>query len=261
MPEVPDLTVFAENLGKKVTGKRIVTAKYHRQKRLNVSPEELSSSLISNKITKVERVGKEICFRISNGSSLYIHLMLSGGFVLTSDDEVEKVDYPILTVSFAGGSAMAVTDPKGWVNVALNPKESTAAPDALNLTADYLKAVFQKQPRMLIKAFLLDQQLVGGIGNAYADEILWAARISPKSVVGKLPPEAIESLVKAIPAVLNEATDYLRKKHPDMVAGEFREFLKVHGSSIKRSPTGSPVIKEQVMSKATYYTEEQKLYK
>ena len=155
---------------------------------------------------------------------------------------------------------MLITDPKGWVKIALNPESHVEAPDALTITAEYLHAVFRKQSKMLVKAFLLDQNLIGGIGNAYADEILWKARISPKSVVGKLPPKAIDSLVESIPAVLKEGIEEIRKRRPGIVSGEVREFMKVHGPSLKMSPTGSPIIKELIRSKTTYYTEEQILY-
>jgi formamidopyrimidine-DNA glycosylase len=259
MPELPDLTVFAENLAKAVVGKKIVGAEYHLAKRPNVSPEELCAALASSTIKKVERAGKQVRLTTDKGDAVLVHLMLTGGFVLATDKELGKIDSPVLTLRFSDGSALAVSDPKGWANVNLNP-EPEAVPDALSVSADYLKSKFQKKPKTLIKPFLLDQKLIGGIGNAYSDEILWRARISPKSEVGKLPPEAVAALLEAIPAVLNEATDYLRKHHSDMIAGEFREFLKVHHPSLKQSPTGSRIIKEQIASKKTYYTEEQKLY-
>lgn len=260
MPELPDLTVFAENLRKVVVGKKIARVTYHLQKALKVSPENLSKSLVSSEIVKVERVGKQVCFTTSKGAALFVHLMLNGGFVLTSEKEVDRVDSPVFSLCFSDGSALVLNDPKGLANVSLNP-ESDPVPDGLSVSAEYLKSKFQKKSKTLIKPFLLDQKLIGGIGNAYSDEILWKARISPKSEVGKLPPEAIDALVQAIPQVLKEATDYLRKHHPDMIAGEFREFLKVHNPSLKQSPTGSRIIKEQIASKKTYYTEEQKLYR
>jgi formamidopyrimidine-DNA glycosylase len=113
----------------------------------------------------------------------------------------------------------------------------------------------------VVKSFLLDQQLLGGIGNAYADEILWEARISPKSVVGKLPDQAVVKLAASIPAVLNHAIDYLRRHHAGMISGEIRDFLAVHNPKAKASPTGAPIIIEQIASKKTYYTEEQVLYR
>jgi len=261
MPELPDLTIYAENLRKAVVGKRIDSVVHHGSGRLNVTAEELSESLVATEMDDVERTGKQISFRTSSGSVLRVHLMLTGGFVLTSSRELDRLDAPIVTISFSDGSALAVTDPKGWAVLALNPTAETEAPDALELSAEYLQRIFDKKPRALIKSLLLDQSLIGGIGNAYADEILWKARISPKSAAGKLPPEAVASLAEAIPAVLKDAIEQLRKRHPDMVAGEYREFLKVHGPTLKTSPTGAPIIKENVQSKRTYYTEEQTLYK
>lgn len=259
MPELPDLTVFAENLGKAVIGKKIAGIEYQGSKNARTSTAELTRALGGSTVTKVERVGKRVCFGTDNGGSFCVHLMLTGGFVLRGADAKGRIDFPVLKVTFGDGSLLAVEDPKGWANVTLNP-EPDEAPDALEVSAEYLREKFRKRPRTQVKAFLLDQQMVGGIGNAYSDEILWQARISPKSQVGKLPPEAVDALVAAIPAVLNEATDYLRKHHPDIVAGEYREFLKVHGPTLKHSPTGSRIVKEQILSKKTYYTDEQTLY-
>jgi formamidopyrimidine-DNA glycosylase len=260
MPELPELTVFADNLGKRIIGKKIVSANYHREKRLNVPLKEFAGALQSAKIKKVERVAKEICFHLDNGSFFSVHLMLKGGFLLTSGQEVEELPNLILSVVFEDGSAMAVTDPKGLVTVGLNRRPAAEIPDGLAVTEEYLASMFKKQPKVLVKPFLIDQAKIGGIGNAYSDEILWLARISPKSQVGKLPPEAVKALVQAIPAVLNEAIDEIRKRRPDALSGEIRDFLKVHGPAHKVSPTGARIIKEQIQTKKTYYTDEQVLY-
>jgi formamidopyrimidine-DNA glycosylase len=260
MPELPELTVFAENLAKSVTGKNIVHARYHREKRLNVTHDDFAKALESSKIERVERVAKEICFYLDNGTFFSVHLMLNGGFLIGSAKEVEKLGNLILSITFADGSALAVTDPKGLVTVGLNRRPATEVPDGLKVTEEYLVSMFKKQPKVLVKPFLIDQARIGGIGNAYSDEILWLARISPKSPVGKLPPEAVKALVRAIPAVLNEAIAEIRKRRPDALAGEIRDFLKVHGPGLKKSPTGALIMKEQIQTKKTYYTEEQVLY-
>lgn len=260
MPELPDLTVYAENLGKALVGKRIEQGEYHGRGRLNVAAEELAAAVAGAEVTAVERTGKQVTFRLGNGATLRIHLMLTGGFAITSSSGVKEVRYPVLTLLFADGAALAVADEKGWASVTLNPGAEKEAPDALELTEEELQRLCAKKPRTLIKTLLLDQALIGGIGNAYADEILWAARISPKSPAGKLPPEAVRALSRAIPEVLHEAIAELRKRHPDMVSGEYREFLKVHRPELRTSPTGARIIKENVQSKRTYYTEEQLLY-
>jgi len=261
MPELPDLTIYAENLGKAVIGKKIDRVEYYRRGRLDATSEELTESLLKTEIAEVRRAGKQIHFEAKNGVVLRVHLMLTGGFALTTAGELDRLDSPILAICFTDGSAVAVTDPKGWATLALNPKVGAEVPDALDLDGDHLQRLIAKKPKALIKSLLLDQSLIGGIGNAYADEILWRARISPKSAAGKLPPEAVIALAEAIPAVLKDAVEQLRKRHPDMVAGEYREFLKVHSPTLKVSPTGAMIIKENISSKRTYYTEEQKLYK
>jgi formamidopyrimidine-DNA glycosylase len=261
MPELPELTVFAENLSKSVIGKEIVKAKYCGKKKLSVPAEDLSRALESARIEKVQRVGKQLCFCLSNDAVVFIHLMLKGGFVLTTDREVDALDALMLSIIFADGTALALTDPRGMASVALNPRKGPEPPDGLKVSADYLKKAIRKQPHKMIKILLIDQEVIGGIGNAYSDEILWRARISPKSEAGKLPPQAVDALVEAIPAVLNDAIREIRKRRPDAVAGEEREFLKVHGPALKTSPTGARIIKEEVQSKITYYTDEQVLYR
>jgi formamidopyrimidine-DNA glycosylase len=144
--------------------------------------------------------------------------------------------------------------------VALNPDLRGRAPDALEVTPDYLKQVFNRKPKALVKSLLLDQEFIGGIGNAYSDEILWQARISPKSPAGSIPPEAMERLASAIPSVLLAATDHLRKNHPGMISGEFRDFLSVHNRDRSVSPTGHRIVIEKVGSKKTYYTDEQEFF-
>lgn len=260
MPELPDLTVYAENLGKKLNGKKVDKVAYHQRGKVNATAAELSDALAGGELSAVQRAGKQVAFRFGNGSVLRVHLMLTGGFLLTDVAGLERLRYPVLSITFSDGSALAVTDEKGWASVTLNPGAEKDAPDALELTEEQLQQLCSKKPRTLIKPLLLDQGLVGGIGNAYADEILWAAGISPKSPAGKLPPEAVRTLATAIPQVLKDAIAELRQRHPEMVSGEYREFLKVHRPELKTSPTGARIIKENIQSKRTYYTDEQRLY-
>ncbi|GAW69081.1 formamidopyrimidine-DNA glycosylase [Geoanaerobacter pelophilus] len=261
MPELPDLTIYAENLDKKLAGKKVRSVSFHGRGRLNVAPDQLSSALTGAKIAAVKRTGKQVSFQADNGAVLRVHLMLTGGFVLAGADQLKGVEAPVVSIAFTDGCALAVSDPKGWATLTLNPQPEREAPDALDVSLEQLQQLCARKPKALIKALLLDQSLIGGIGNAYADEILWEARISPKSAAGKLPPEAVSALARAIPAVLEDAIAELRKRHTDMVSGEYREFLKVHRPGLKKSPTGAPVIKENVSSKQTYYTDEQRLYR
>ena len=257
MPELPDLTVFAKNLTLKLKGKRVKSIDCYGTKRINVTPEKLQQSISNNTVKEINRSGKEIEFVFSNETKLSIHLMLSGGFSIVKD--IQQAKYKILSIVFSEGESLAVSDPKGLVNLNLNPVPAKV-PDALNVNADYIKERIFKKPKANVKAFLIDQGIIRGIGNAYADEILWRAKISPKSIVGKLPVEVINDLLKATKAVLLDAIEQIEKIKPGIISGEVRDFLAVHNSRRKQSPTGYQIIKEQIASKTTYYTDEQILY-
>jgi formamidopyrimidine-DNA glycosylase len=110
------------------------------------------------------------------------------------------------------------------------------------------------------KAFLMDQAIIRGIGNAYADEILWQARISPTSAVGKIPDHLIDNFSTSIRSVLIEAIAEIKRQSPEIISGEVRDFLRAHNSKRSESPTGHRIMKEKKGSQITYFTQEQVLY-
>jgi formamidopyrimidine-DNA glycosylase len=257
MPELPDLTVFASNLSAKLKGKKVKSVNYFKDKRLNVTSDEFRQSICDAVIKEINRSGKEIEFVFSNGNTLFVHLMLSGGFSIVKDARI--INFKIVTIDFLEGNSLVINDPKELVTLKLNPTQSKV-PDALDVSTDYLKEKILEKTKMTIKAFLIDQTIIRGIGNAYVDEILWQAKISPKSIVGKLPPQAIEALSNAIKSVLLSAIKQIRIIAPEIISGEVRDFLSVHNPNRRQSPTGHKIIKEQIASKTTYYTDEQILY-
>jgi formamidopyrimidine-DNA glycosylase len=112
-----------------------------------------------------------------------------------------------------------------------------------------------------IKNLMLDQQVIRGIGNAYADEILWTAGISPFSKANQIPVKKIPQLVKAVRSVLQSAEKQIQKKEPGIIGGEIRDFLCIHNSKKKKSPAGAPILFAIKGGRKTYYTREQQLYK
>ena len=257
MPELPDLIVFAENLMVSLKGKKVQSVDYHKDKRLNVSHTELRNALCNTSVVSVKQSGKEIEFLFSNKTTLFVHLMLSGRFSMVKDPD--SVKFKVLTMIFDDGASLVVSDPKNLVTVNLNPAPSMV-PDALEVDGVYLRKKMSERPRTLAKAFLIDQSIVRGIGNAYADEILWQAKISPKSAVGKIPDYVIEELLASIKSVLTEAVEEIKKISPKIISGEVRDFLRIHHPDRSESPTGHRIIKQQVASKTTYFTAEQVLY-
>ena len=257
MPELPDLAVYAENLMARLKGKTVQSVDYHRDARLNTSHEELRNSVCNTSLASVERSGKEIAFSFSNKATLFVHLMLYGKFTITPDPG--SVRFRVLTIGFEDGVSLVVSDHRGLVTVRVNPIPSSV-PDALDVDGTYLRRKIAERSRVRAKPFLMDQAIIRGIGNAYADEILWQARISPKSTVGKIPDHVIDDFLTSIKSVLIEAIEEIKRQGPEIISGEVRDFLRVHNSKRSESPTGYQIMKEKQGTQITYFTDEQVLY-
>jgi formamidopyrimidine-DNA glycosylase len=259
MPELPDLQVFSHNLTKAFVGKTLKLIKVAVTKRLNVSVPKLKSVLEGQKLTAVDRVGKELHFEFKDGSILGLHLMLRGK--LYAFEETNKEKYAIIELHFTDGSGLVMTDFQGQATPTLNP-EKREAPDALSkqLTLTFLKEQLAKS-KAVVKNLLLDQHVIRGIGNAYADEILWDAGISPFSVSNKIPDGKVKDLLKSIKSVLQKAEKSILKSHPDIISGEVRDFMLIHNSKKEKSPTGAAIEVKTTGARKTYHTKEQILYK
>lgn len=257
MPELPDLQAFSHNLDKKISGKTVQEIIIHNSKKLNVSQHELKSKLEKQKLKQVYRNGKELFIKFSEGDILALHLMLHGKLFLFEGKNTNK--YSILELVFTDDTGLVLTDFQGIATPTLNPEEKTA-PDALDAAAG-LPYLIEKlgKTKTNIKTVLLDQKIIRGIGNAYADEILWDARISPFSASNKIPEAKIIELVAAIHSVLTEAEKKILQSNPDIINGEIRDFMNIHNSKKKESPTGAPILIKEA-SRKTYYTDEQTLF-
>lgn len=256
MPELPDLQVFSRNLTKTLEGKTVKAVEVPNAKKLNVSVKELKDVLEGQTLTAVKRVGKELHLEFKDGTVLGLHLMLHGKIYLF--DKTNEQKYTIISLVFEDGAGLALTDFQSAATPTLNP-EANGVPDALEVDPDYLVKKLGSK-RSPIKTVLLDQHVLRGIGNAYADEILWHARISPFSPANKIPEAKIKELVKVIKDVLEDAEKQILKTHPDIIAGEVRDFLVVHHTKSKQTPTGATIHQKEVGSRKTYFTDEQELF-
>lgn len=257
MPELPDLTVYAENLTKILKGKKVKSVELFKPQNSDADFNKLKESIIDQTIQGVNRVGKEIEFVFSNKTKLQVHLMLTGKFHINKN--IQNINFKILSLFFSEGETLTISDPKGFANLKLNPTPSDV-PDALDLDESYLTETIQEKRRTNVKSFLLDQKIIRGIGNAYADEILWHAKISPKSVLGKLPEKVIIDFNNSIKVVLLDAIEKIKHSDPNILSGEIRGFLAVHNYKRNETPTGHKIIRERISSKDTFYTDEQILY-
>lgn len=167
-----------------------------------------------------------------------------------------------LGMLFKTGEWLVVSDPRAWATFTLNPK-ATHVPDAVSAecNVDYLSRRLHQSHGITIKSFMIDQRNLRGIGNAYADEILWACRIAPQSLCAFLPEGKISDLHRAIRSVLSEAITEIDRLAPDAINGEVRDFLKIHNPEKTHSPAGSPIFCEMLDRKKTYSCADQKMYR
>ena len=256
MPELPDLQVFSHNLQKLVLGKKVQKVLVH-SKKIKVPAATFNDTLEGQQLKKVYRSGKELYFEFSKGDILALHMMLRGKLHFSETEHKEKGT--VLEMQFEDGSVLAMTDFMGAATPTLNP-EATDVPDALEVTLPYFKKQLEGA-RTSIKNILLDQKIIRGIGNAYADEILWDARISPFSIAGKIPADLVKALLHSTKELLTQAEKTILKTHPGIIAGEVRDFFKVHNAKQTHTPTGAAILIQTNAGRKTYYTDEQELFK
>lgn len=259
MPELPDLQAFSRNLTRLLAGKKIRRVNPVNTRNLRSPAKKIKAGVEKTKITNVERVGKELYFRLTNKNVLALHLMLRGELHFFQGRHDRK--FPVLEIYFDDGTGLVVTDYQGQASAALNPPAHDGV-DALSEKANYRFLLSKLQTsRAAIKNLLLDQHFIRGIGNAYADEILWDARISPFSIANRIPEKSVMSLARSIRKVLRNAEKSILKRDPDIISGEIRDFLKIHNPKKKTSPGGSVIRVKTSGGRKTYFTDEQALFR
>jgi formamidopyrimidine-DNA glycosylase len=261
MPELPDLEAFRGNLKKQLLNSPLLAIEVINPRNVLPPVGPVLDQFIHQPLNAINRIGKELFFCFPEQKSFAVHLMLNGMFHLCNrQEQTATINHQIVVFHFQS-QTLVISDPGRLCKIQFMPK-ITKVPDALSpeFTLDYLSGQLNRSPLLNIKAFLIDQKMVKGIGNAYADEILWESRIAPQSLCGNLPPEVITLLHASIQSVLKEAIASILQEAPTIISGEIRDFLKVHNPRRKSSPTGAAIQVKKVASKATYFTEEQVIY-
>jgi formamidopyrimidine-DNA glycosylase len=256
MPELPDLQVFSHNLTKLFKGKKIEKIEIKVAQKLNVPEKKVKDTLEGQMLTKVVRVGKELQFEFDNDHILATHLMLHGQ--LHQFDKTNENKFTIVEMLFEGDKGLALTDFQKAATPTLDPEKQNT-PDALNFDEKYLLDKLSAT-RTPVKTVLMDQKVLRGIGNAYADEILYDAKLSPFSASNKIPADKVKQLAKSIKKVLEDAEKQILKNNPDIISGEFRDFMQVHQSKKKQTPAGETIHQKPLGARKTYYTDTQELF-
>ena len=260
MPELPEVETIKNELSPYVIGHSVIGVSLFWEGIVrHQSPEEFCARLIGQRITGVGRRGKYLIFSLSSGQSLIIHLKMTGSLWLK---EPEKFVRAIIHLD--DGSNIYFRDPRKFgIMWLVDDKESIASklgPEALGkgFTARVLAERLGKRTAP-IKALLCDQSLVAGIGNMYADEALFAAKIHPMRAGGSLSQEEIERLHKSIQKVLSAgikekgaSTDtYFRPSGQPGTA--HYQFRVAHRRGEKCPVCGAPLERIPVRNRGSYF--------
>jgi formamidopyrimidine-DNA glycosylase len=244
MPELPEVETVMRGLAARLQGRVLVRAAVTRPDLRWPMPPGLAARLTGARVEGFRRRGKYFFMRLSGGDSLLVHLGMSGRMNVSADTAHPM---PVLHEHFVvvtdDGWRAALVDPRRFGSLDLVPTRDEDAhrllagmgPEPLSddFTPAYLSAALTGK-RTPIKAALLDQRLVAGLGNIYVCEALFRARISPRrlasSVAGaraeRLVPLIKETLLEAIAAGGSSLRDY---KQPSGELGYFQQAWKVYG--------------------------------
>jgi formamidopyrimidine-DNA glycosylase len=261
MPELPDVTIYIEAIEKRILGQKLENIRI-------VSPFLLRSveppvgSAIGKSVVELRRLGKRICIGLEDEIWLVLHLMIAGRLhwgkrgAKLSKQHLAAFDFAngsLLWTEAGSQKRASLHLAKGEAGLAeLDP----GGLEVLGCTLEQFSKVLKSENHTLKRA-LTDPEWFSGIGNAYSDEILWAAKLSPLALTQKLKEEEIERLFKAVRESLTRWIELLRKgtgeKFPEGVTA-FRPEMAVHGKYKQACPRcGGKVQRIKYASNETNY--------
>ncbi|HEU4591875.1 MAG TPA: DNA-formamidopyrimidine glycosylase family protein [Steroidobacteraceae bacterium] len=262
MPELPDISLYIEALGERVMGTRLVSARIaHPFLLRSVAPP--LDSLSGRRVTALRRIGKRIAIGFEGDRWLVFHLMVAGRLHWFAANGKPGKRAALASFTFETGTLTlteAGTKRRASLHV-FGSQEAMASQDPGGL--DVLESSYEEfRARLLaenhtLKRSLTDPRAFSGIGNAYSDEILHRAGLSPVALSQRLDEPSIRKLYEATRAVLSEWTERLRTaargEFPEKVTA-FRPEMAVHGRFGKPCPVcGTPVQRIRYAENETNY--------
>jgi formamidopyrimidine-DNA glycosylase len=252
MPELPDVELYREALAARLLGRKLrnVTLKSPFVLRTAVPPLD---ALFGRKVTSIERVGKRIVFGFEGDYFLIVHLMIAGRLQWPAEGGKAPARITLALFDFESG-VLALTEAGTRKRASLHVVQGREALagfdpggiDVMTATLDEFEGRLRSENHTLKRA-LTDPTLFSGIGNAYSDEILHRAKLSPLAMSQKISAEEVAQLLDATRDVLFEWTNRLREQagglfpakvtafHPEMaVHGKFKEPCPACGAPVQR---------------------------
>ncbi len=268
MPELPEVETIRSRLAPRLAGRRIervaiVDPRLTRPE----PPEAVAAALEGERIADVRRRGKYLVFAFESGRHLLVHLRMTGGFQHSAEGGDDSDPHRRAVVRLDDGSDVAYRDVRRFgMWLLLEPGELD----------DYWRGRLGSEPlerefttaslarglsgrRLAVKAALLDQRAVAGIGNIYADEALWWARIHPLRPAGSLAKDEVAALRKGVRKALEvgiarHGTTLRDYRDPDGRRGRMKGELRVYGREHEPCRRcGTPIERIRAAGRGTWY--------
>ncbi|MEA4134200.1 bifunctional DNA-formamidopyrimidine glycosylase/DNA-(apurinic or apyrimidinic site) lyase [Mycoplasma sp. 2704] len=251
MPEYPEVTIITEQLNKKILNKTIENVQINVSKIIkNVPLDEFVKSVTDKKIIQIQNYGKFITIYLDDNSKMVIHLRMSGMFYVVEQQHLadlkKMVNHIIVEFYLSDNLCFVFVDPRmfGSIEYFANTdkrsvyeiKKLAKLPKDVDVDALYEKL---QRKNISIKAALLDQQLVLGIGNIYADESLFASKIYPMTKCNKLTKEQLKELLKNVQIIMDDSikaggSTVHTYASVNGVVGHYQNYLRVYSRANKR---------------------------
>lgn len=268
MPELPEVETVRRGLTELVGGAQIDHVAVFYPKMVTPDAEVFTAELIGRKIEKIDRRGKYLLFRFSGDLTMVSHLRMEGKYdVQPEGSPVTKHTHVIFYLQDHRELRYTDTRKFGRMRLVKTGTEAEAMPSlakmgpeptADTLTLDYMRQIFSKS-RKVIKPFLLDQSRIAGLGNIYADEVLWLSKINPLTPVNTVSDAQLATLREAIIAEIKKAiAGHGTTVHSFSTvfgeAGQFQNDLHVYGREGEPCDRcGTAIVKIKVAQRGTHY--------
>jgi formamidopyrimidine-DNA glycosylase len=250
MPELPEVETVARGLRREVLGRRILSVTLGKTDFID-NPPELEARLPGRQICAVERYGKFMLLRLSSGAqspdreeqvALLVHLGMTG--MLRSQAASDpQAKHTHVVMQLDDGRELRYVDPRRFGRIAYLSGE-TLRQELLRFGHDPLEAKLEQfvqtfgKRRAMVKALLLNQSVLRGVGNIYADESLWRAKIHPAQLASRLKPGQLKLLYKVLQQILQRAIVLHGSSISDFLdaegePGEYQQHHRVYGRESK----------------------------
>ncbi|WP_129658112.1 bifunctional DNA-formamidopyrimidine glycosylase/DNA-(apurinic or apyrimidinic site) lyase [Rothia uropygialis] len=271
MPELPEVEVVRRGLDDHVRGRTIATAVIRHPRaahRHTAGPEDLAARMVGATITGTGRRGKYVWLILDNRDALLMHLGMSGQMLITSPD-VAVAPHERARFTFTdGGSDPRFEDQRTFGHLMFDEGGAVLPSSIVHIARDPFDPQFDraaavariKTRRTGIKRALLDQTVLSGVGNIYADEALWTAEVHGETAASSLTEPRISAAIDAarevMAAALAQGGTSFDELYVDVAgsSGYFSRSLKVYGLAGLPCPRcGSPIVRAKFMNRSSHF--------